>query len=110
MNRWTVAASSAILLAASSVAAAEDQPKPAAEPAPPSGKDVRLDDGKEYSIGSMFCSAEGIYLVCYGPDQFAGQDTSTTLRTGPNGEMLNFAHWYRNTMTQCAKNQAKTSN
>ena len=106
MNRWTVAVSSTILLAASSMAVAEDQPKPM----PPSAKDVCLYAGKEYSIGSMFCSAEGIYLVCYGPDQFAGQDTSTTLRTGPNGEMLNFAHWYRNTMTQCAKNQTKTPN
>ena len=106
MRRSTVVVSSAILLTASSLAMAEDQSKPTS----PTAKDVCIYAGKEYSIGSMFCSAEGIYLVCYGPDQFAGQDTSTTLRTGPNGEMLNFAHWYRNTMTQCAKNQAKTAN
>lgn len=105
MRRSTAVVSSVILLAASSMAVAEDQPKP-----PPTAKDVCIYAGKEYSIGSMFCSAEGIYLVCYGPDQFAGQDISTTLRTGPNGEMLNFAHWYRNTMTQCAKNQTKTPN
>jgi hypothetical protein len=106
MRRWTVVVSSATLLGASSVAVAQDQ----AKPTPPTAKDVCIYAGKEYSIGSMFCSAEGIYLVCYGPDQFAGEDTSTTLRTGPNGEMLNFAHWYRNTMTQCAKNQSKTAN
>ena len=104
MERWTVVVGNAFLFTASSMAAAEDQPGPT----PPTAKDVCVYAGKEYSIGSMFCSAEGIYLVCYGPDQFAGQDTSTTLRTGPNGEMLNFAHWYRNTMTQCAKNQTKT--
>jgi hypothetical protein len=107
MKRWLVVVSSAILLAAaSSRAVAQDQSKPT----PPTAKDVCIFAGKEYSIGSTFCSAEGLYLVCYGPDQFAGQDTSTTLRTGPNGEMLNFAHWYRNTMTQCAKSQTKTAN
>src|SRR5262245_30684809 len=106
MRRWTVVVGSAILLSSSSMAVAEDQPKPTQ----PTAKDVCVYAGKDYSIGSMFCSAEGIYLVCYGPDQFAGQDTSTALRTGPNGEMLNFAHWYRNTMTECARNQTKTAN